>query len=306
MATFAERLQTRVPNWQRFFERAREDARNPAYDLLPVLGLDQRNAFSKTLAAFSPKTPGFKLNARQADLHDQLGRDGLTSLQAPLPADVLADMLAWFKSIPVHDPYRAHLGTFVWDRPPTEETNIGYYSWEEVLRAPHMIALMNNPDILAVAEAYLGCKPVIDNIGAAWGYPGRDTAKGVQRFHRDYDCSRCFKAFYYLTDIDTTSGPHKYVKGSHQDRRLESGKAQTDDAIIEAFGAEAIETITAPAGSWFLEDVYGFHKGQLPVDRPRLLLAIEYNLYPSPLSPKAPLMAREPLYDPYINKLFLK
>jgi hypothetical protein len=306
MSSFAERLKTRVPNWQRFLQRAREDARNPAYDLLPVLALDQRNAFSKTLATFSPKTPGFKLTEHQSDLHDQLRRDGLTSLQTPLPPDVLDDMLGYFKSTPCHDPYRAHLGPFTWDKPNSDETNIGYYTWEEVLRAPHMVALMNNPNILAVAEAYLGCKPVIDNIGAAWGYPGRETAKGIQRFHRDYDCARCFKAFYYLTDIDVTSGPHKYVKGSHQDRRLESGKAQTDDAIIEAFGAEAIETITAPAGSWFLEDVYGFHKGQLPLDRPRLLLAIEYNLYPSPLSPKAPLMAREPQYDPYINKLFLK
>lgn len=306
MATFAERLKTRVPSWQRFFERAREDARNPAYDLLPVLGLDQRNFFSKTLAAFSPKTPGFKLTQTQTVLHDQLRQNGLTALQPALPARVLGDMLAHFKSIPCHDPYRAHLGPFPWNKPNSEETNIGYYTWEEVLRAPHMVALMNSPDILTVAEAYLGCKPVIDNIGAAWAYPGRNTAKGVQRFHRDYDCSRCFKAFYYLTDINLTSGPHRYVKGSHQDRRLESGKAQTDDAIIEAFGAEAIETITAPAGSWFLEDVYGFHKGQLPVDRPRLLLAIEYNLYPSPLSPKAPLMAREPQYDPYINKLFLK
>ena len=306
MVSFAERLKTPVPNWQRFFQRAREDARNPAYDLLPVLGLDQRNGFSRTLAAFSHKTPSFKLTDAQATLHEQLRRDGLTDLQPPLPANVLSDLVSYFKATPCHDPYRPQLGLFDWDQPPSDEINIGYYTWEEVLRAPHMLDLMNDPDILAVAEAYLGCKPVIDNIGAAWGYPGRETAKGVQRFHRDFDCSRCFKAFYYLTDIDAASGPHKYVKGSHQDRRLESGKAQTDDAIIETFGAEAIETITAPAGSWFLEDVYGFHKGQLPVDRPRLLLGIEYNLYPSPLSPKTPLMTREPQYDPYINKLFLK
>jgi hypothetical protein len=306
MASFAERLKTRVPSWQRFFERAREDARNPAYDLLPVLGLDQRNAFSKTLAAFSPKTTGFRLSNEQVALYDQLRRNGLTDVQHPLPAGVLGDLVDYFKAVPCHDPYRPHLGTFPWDKPPSDEINIGYYTWAEVLNAPHMTALMNDPDILAVAEAYLGCKPVIDNIGVVWGYPGRHTAKGVQRFHRDYDCSRCFKAFYYLTEVDEMSGPHKYVKGSHQDRRLESGKAQTDEAIAEAFGAGAIETITGPAGSWFLEDVYGFHKGQLPVDRPRLLLAIEYNLYPSPLSPKAPLLDREPQYDPYINKLFLK
>ncbi|HTN39738.1 MAG TPA: phytanoyl-CoA dioxygenase [Asticcacaulis sp.] len=306
MVSLAERLKTRVPNWQRFFERVREDGRNAAYDLLPVLGLDQRNAFSKTLAAFSPKTPGFKLTAAQTALHDQLRRDGLTGLQPPLPAGVLSDLVSYFKATPCHDPYRPHLGLFDWDQPPSDDINIGYYTWEEVLRAPHMLDLMNQPDILAVAESYIGCKPVIDNIGATWSYPGRETAKGVQRFHRDFDCARGFKAFYYLTDVDEESGPHTFVRGSHRDRRLESGKAQTDHAIIDTFGADAIARITAPAGTWFLEDVYGFHKGQLPADRPRLLLAIEYNLYPSPLSPKQPLLVREPQYDPYVNKLFLK
>ena len=77
---FSDRLKTRVPSWQRFFERARADARNPAYDLLPVLNLDQRNRFSQTLATFSPKTPDFRLTPLQSELHDALRRDGLTSL----------------------------------------------------------------------------------------------------------------------------------------------------------------------------------------------------------------------------------
>lgn len=302
--SFSERLKTRVPSFGRFVQRAREDLRNPVYDLLPLLTLDQRNSFSKTLAAVSPKTPDFRLTQQQADLHEALRGNGRTPVQPPIPATVLNDLVAYFKSEPCHDPYRPHLGTFAWNQPPSDEINIGYYSWEQTLNAPHMLELMNAPDVLAVAEAYLGCKPVIDNIGAVWGYPGRNVAKGVQRFHRDYDCARCFKAFYYLTDVDAASGPHQFVRGSHQDRRLESGKAQTDDAIVDTFGADAIDTMTASAGSWFLEDVYGFHKGQLPQDKPRLLLAIQYNLYPSPFAPRDYRIARDPRFDPYMNKLF--
>lgn len=301
-----ERLKTRVPSFQRFIERARADARNPAYDLLPLLNLGQRDAFTKTLAAFSPKTTDLTLSQAARDMVTQLRTDGVTAYQPPLSAPVLNGLLDYFKATPCHDPWRGHLGTFPWDQPASEETNIGYYHWEEVLNAPGMVALMNAPDVLAVAEAYLGCKPTIDNIGCAWSYPGRDTAKGVQRFHRDYDCARSFKAFYYLTDIDMESGPHCYVRGSHRDRRLETGKAQTDAAIVETFGAVDVLTLAAPAGTWFLEDVYGFHKGLLPTAKPRLLLSVEYNLYPSPLSPKAPLVDRAPHYDPYINRLFLK
>jgi len=306
MVAFAERLKTRVPNLKRFIDRARSDHRNIAYDLLPVLSLDHRDRISSALAVFQPKTPDFESSMKAVALNAQLATDGLTSLQGPLPAEILGDMTAWFKGIACHDPYRPHLGRFMWDAVPSDETNIGYYRWEEVIRAPHLLDLINSPDILQAAELYLGCKPVIDNIGAAWSFPGRGTAKGVQRFHRDFDCARCFKLFIYLTDMDEESGPHVYVRGSHRSNILDSGKAQTIAGVADSFGEEAIQTITAPAGSWFLEDVYGFHKGLLPISKPRLLVGIEYNLYPSPLSPKEPLLPRPPQYDPYINRLFLK
>jgi len=305
MTAFAERLKTRVPNLKRFVDRARSDRRTIAYDLLPVLGLDHRDRISSALAAFQPKTPDFQPSMKAVALNAQLAIDGVTSLQGPLPEDVQGDMLSWFKATPCHDPYRPHLGRFTWDKVPSEETNIGYYTWDEVIRAPHLLDIANSPDILQTAELYLGCKPVIDNIGAAWSFPGRETAKGVQRFHRDFDCARCFKLFIYLTDMDEESGPHVYVRGSHRSNILDSGKAQTDAQITDSFGADAIHTITAPAGSWFLEDVYGFHKGLLPISKPRLLVAIEYNLYPSPLSPKKPLLPADNRYDPYINRLFL-
>ena len=305
MTALAERLKTRVPNLKRFVDRARSDSRTIAYDLLPVLGLDHRDRISSALAVFQPKTPDFQPSVKAVMLNAQLATDGVTGQQGPLPANVLTDMAAWFKGLPCHDPFRPHLGRFAWDKVPSDETNIGYYTWDEVIRAPHLLEIANHPDILQAAELYLGCKPVIDNIGAAWSFPGRNTAKGVQRFHRDFDCARCFKLFIYLTDMDEQSGPHVYVRGSHRSPILDSGKAQTDAQIAESFGEDAIMAITAPAGSWFLEDVYGFHKGLLPISKPRLLVAIEYNLYPSPLSPKKPILPADDRYDPYINRLFL-
>lgn len=306
MAAFAERLKTRVPSLKRFVERARADGRNVAYDLLPVLGLNHRDRISRALAAFQPKTANFQPSLRALSLHQALAGAGVTAMQGPLSDPVLGEMTAYFKTTLCHDPYRPHLGAFAWDAPPSDEVNIGYFTWEEVITAPHMLALANHPDVLAAAELYLGCKPVIDNIGAAWSFPGRETAKGVQRFHRDFDCARCFKLFIYLSDVDEASGPHVYVRGSHRQSLLESGKAQSDAQIAETFGEAAITRLTAPAGSWFLEDVYGFHKGVVPVSQPRLLVAIEYNLYPSPLSPKAPILDRDDRYDPYINRLFMR
>ncbi len=306
MPKFAERLKTRIPSWQRFVERARDDGRNVAYDLLPVFGLAERDRFSETYAAFQPRTPGFKPSDKARGLNDALRHQGVTAMQGPLPDDVLGDMLGYFQTTLCHDPYRPHLGRFKWDEPPSDEVNLGYFTWEEVIRAPHMMALINSPDILQAAELFFGCKPTVDNIGASWSYPGRDTAKGAQRFHRDFDCSRSFKLFIYLTDIDDDAGPHVYVRGSSRKAVLESARAQTDAVIEETFGADAIFPIRAPAGSWFLEDVYGFHKGALPKTKPRLLVGIEYNLYPSPLAPKQPVLDHDARFDPFINRVFMR
>ncbi len=302
MPGFAERLKTRVPDWRRFMARAREDHRAIAYDLLPALDFGQRQGVARTVAAFRPKTPYFAPSATARDLGLALRSDGVTPIQPPVPH---AEMLDYFQATPCHDPYRPHLGTFAWDQVPSDEVNIGYFTSEEVIRAPGLLEMANHPDILAAAELYFGCKPVIDNIGAMWSFPGRDTAKGVQRFHRDYDCAASFKLFLYLTDVDEEAGPHVYVKGSHRRAELTTGRAQTDADIVETFGANAVTRLTAPAGSWFLEDVYGFHKGLLPKSKPRLMVAIEYNLYPSPLAPKAPVLARDDRFDPYINRVFM-
>jgi len=302
MPTFAERLKTRVPDWRRFVARAREDHRAIAYDLLPVLGLKERQGVAKTLAAFRPKTANFSPSDKARELALDLRTSGQTAMQGPIPA---ADLLRYFQATLCHDPYRPHLGRFTWDQPPSDEVNLGYFTAEEVIRAPGLLELANHPDILGAAELYFGCKPVIDNIGASWSYPGRDTAKGAQRFHRDFDCAASFKLFLYLTDVDERGGPHVYVKGSHRSGRLESARAQSDGDIIAAFGAEAVTPVMAPAGTWFLEDVYGFHKGLIPKSQPRLLVAIEYNLYPSPLAPRAPLLARDERFDPYVNRVFM-
>lgn len=302
-AKFQERLKTRVPDWRRFLARAREDRRAVAYDLLPVLGLKERLGLARAVAAFRPRTANFRPSDKARELALDLHASGLTAMQGPLPTN---DLLAYFQTTLCHDPYRPHLGRFQWDQPPSDEVNIGYFSWEEVIRAPGLLELANHPDVLAAAELYFGCKPVIDNIGASWSYPGRDIAKGGQRFHRDYDCAASFKLFLYVTEVDAGSGPHVYVKGSHRSSLIESGRAQADADIVAAFGAEAVTPIMAPAGSWFLEDVYGFHKGLLPKTRPRLLVAVEYNLYPSPLAPKAPILPRDDKFDPYINRVFMK
>jgi len=166
-----------------------------------------------------------------------------------LPDGWVDRMRDYFQTETCVDPYRSHLGRFRWDAVPSPETNMGYFSVEQILRAPHALDLFNDPSVLETAELYLGCKPMLDNIGAWWSYGDRPVAKGTQRYHRDFDSIRGFKLFLYLTDVDETSGPHVFMKGSHASPRLDTGKAQSDAAVRAAFGAANEIQVVGPA-SW--------------------------------------------------------
>lgn len=184
---------------------------------------------------------------------------------------------------------------------------MGYFSAADIVAAPHLMTLFNNPVVLEVAELYLGCKPLLDNLGAWWSYGDRPAAKGTQRYHRDLNSLRGFKLFIYLTDVDEASGPHVFMRGSHRSAQLDTGKAMPDHAIHDAFGAQNEVCMTGPAGTWFLADTFGWHKGALPRTGRRLLIAAQYNINRTPHLPRHPVAnAADPAFDRFVNRLLLE
>lgn len=68
-------------------------------------------------------------------------------------------------------------------------------------------------------------------------------------------------------------------------------------------------TLTGSKGSSFIEDTYGIHKGQLPLEGKRLLLQIQYSYLPLHVEKYLPQKIDnqdEYLFDNYINRLIIK
>lgn len=62
------------------------------------------------------------------------------------------------------------------------------YSAESVIRAPGLIDAMNDPRLLHLIEAYLGCVPTLYSVNAWWSFvAARPEMTNVQYFHRDTD-----------------------------------------------------------------------------------------------------------------------
>ena len=134
-------------------------------------------------------------------------------------------------------------------------------------------------------------------------------AQQAENFHRDVDDVRFLKFFAYLTDVDETSGPHVYIVGSHRENRLTRICRYTDAEIAEAFGTENQHRFTGPAGTAFLENTFGLHRGVPVQTAPRLMMQAVYSLGVAPYGPRRPVarIGHDGVpadLDPYINRIY--
>lgn len=285
-----------------------QDGRYARYDLLPLLSTPKaRDWVADVMTRFCPRSACLTEQAVGEVWSDTIRREGITESLPPWPSDWIAEMRGYFEHVTAYDPYRPHLGRFRFDAVPSDEINMGYFDPSQILAAPYVWRdIFNDPRVLAAAENYLGCKPVLDNIGAWWSFGNRPAAKGTQKWHRDFDSVRGIKLFVYLSDVEPDQGPHVFLRRTHRDPRLDTGLAQDETLLYETFGRSMEDVKVGPRGTWFLADTFGFHRGALPIHGNRLLLSAQYSINVSPHMPRHQVWPPLPDgLDPYINQLFL-
>ncbi len=235
----------------------------------------------------------------------QLRTEGLVSLARLLTDDQVAELRAYFEKRPClngHTPDQS-------DRIPrligkgAEAFHYGCYTRHEAVAAPHLLELANRPEILAIAERYLGCVPTLYSLHAWWSFSGHGTAEYAQRYHRDFDDFRFCTLFLYLTDVGPRNGAHSFIRRSHRPEaseqilQMRAGRVRIGDRaatlpdLYSAFHSEQhdsmyeavfdgfVETITGPAGFGFVADTSGLHKGLPLTEGRRLICSARYGLY---------------------------
>ena len=108
-----------------------------------------------------------------------------------------------------------------------------------------------DPMWLFLARAYLGHSAQLDAILGWWSVPGEEKnySDNAQLFHSDRVRLSFVKFFTWLTDVESESGPHVLVPGSHRSRpkQLRADRRFTDEEVI-AQGLKPHE-ITGKAGT---------------------------------------------------------
>ena len=272
-----------------------------------------RNFFSKLESRLFYKNKENN-NSTYADKLDirNIKEDGF--IENPLKIDELQikEMFEFLKTKPMHDPESNQGGYFYLDNMP-EDIKRGFYRCEDVVCAPNVLTIANDPAILSMASEYFNATPSIDYIGSWWSFPSNNLAL-TQSYHRDIDTLNSLKFFIYLTDVDQNSGPFVYIKGSHDSTyKTKKDKMHGDEEIHNLYGKEEIKDIVGKKGHNFIADTYGFHKGLAPKENNRLVLQIIYTLKRTPFGPKKPFIdfsdaknLSKFLLSPYTNRHIIR
>ena len=267
-----------------------------------------RDAMARALAELAP--PGPAAPPAEPALLQALRRDGLCKVPQGLSAAQCAEALRYFEGAPCFAGHVPAASDGV-ARTPAETARLstyGSYRLEQSLAAPHLVELALHPAILGLAAAYLGCLPLLYSINTFWTFPG-EAAGMTHGFHRDEDDYRFLAVFLYLTDVEPGEGELYFIEGTHnvqtvgirlrprwlkrvlpfqkpdvasdaeEFRRLNNGNGYGHDAFYERRFPGYIRRVAGPAGTAFMADTFGLHRGTPPRSRARLVSWFRYGLY---------------------------
>lgn len=140
--------------------------------------------------------------------------------------------------------------------------------------------LATDLSLLAVAQGYLGAKPIQDLTAMWWSttYSKEASQEAAQLYHFDMDRFKFIKFFFYLTDVTTTTGPHCYIKGTHthMPEKLWKDGRILDREIKQEIKTEDWVEIIGSKGSIIAVDTRGLHKGKPLLEGERLILQFEF------------------------------
>lgn len=156
----------------------------------------------------------------------------------------------------------------------------------KVSDCPAIDRLINDPALLELATKFLRAKPVCIGTDLLWSFPNSKTLEQqlnmAQVFHYDLDDYRSIKLFFYLTDVDASSGAHVCIRGSHRGKTIlhqllgQRCASIPDERLVQTYGVDNVISLCGKAGFGFVEDPCCFHKGAPPATKERLLLQIQY------------------------------
>ena len=225
-------------------------------------------------------------NVNTVDVVTSLKKQGLyTGIK--LPDSILQEILEFAYSTPCYGNLDTQLG-FLYSEKERISKDITLFTaqyFNTSLLCPAIKKLACDPKLLEITALYFQTEPVFTGSRLWWNFVVNDeqpydSNKTITFFHYDLDDYACLRFFFYLTDVDSNSGAHVCVRGSHLKKKLSyvlmPVKRRSDEDITAYYGSNTLISISGNQGFGFAEDTFCFHKATRPLNRDRLMLQIQF------------------------------
>ncbi|MFB9912785.1 hypothetical protein [Rhizobium paknamense] len=283
-----KRMAVRIPT---YLADVRE---NPAWLPMFVLARTMPGRRLHWMLARKPKTmvagDDTMFDATVGNAVSALKSDGIfTGLQ--LPEAIHREIHAFALKTPCFGNFNRRLEFLAGEQAEAEKrfgrSLLSGHLFERILECEAALKIQRDPLLIAIARQYLGAQARLITTRVWWSFPTEATEAdrrlaSLDKFHFDLDDWRMLKFFFNINEVDEGTGPHVFVKGSHQRRMLKHQYTllvgHPADEVLDYYGPDRAVTLTGPAGSGFVEDPFGFHMGTVPTKKPRLMMEIGFGV----------------------------
>ena len=300
----------------RGMKRSVEDRRWFLYYLQREITLDAkyRDPVASLISHILPRASSPNASEEAQRIAAGLKDDGMAFAGPIVTRRELDDIMEYLSTKNCYDPRHPEMPGFSDPKDVHSTCFHAYYCDDDVVAAPHLMKIANHPVLIEALELLFGCKPTITSALIWWLFSSYDYSDSereqflwnTNNMHRDIDDWLQIKLFIYLTDVNDTTAPHLFIKGSHKGG-VSHGKKVISIEAAEHNCSDKIEKVVGAAGLAWLENPFGFHVARRAEQGNRLMAAISYSLLPLPFT-IGRRVHDDPdptLYDPYINRLWL-
>lgn len=284
-----QRMAARIPTYLTDFRE------NPAW--LPMFVLARTMPFRKAhwlmsrAVPQSPQTaPSMFGNLKPAAIADALWRTGIF-VGLSLPEDIQQELFRFGCETACFGNFERRLEFFAGEHAAAERrfgrAILSGHHFERVMQCDAALAIQRDPLLIDIARHYLGGEAKLITMRTWWSFPTTsaseaDLSRASFKYHFDLDDWRMLKFFFYLSDVDENSGPHVYVRGSHNRRRVKHQLTllvgHPAEEVLEFYGSENVIELIGKAGTGFVEDPFGFHMGTPAKTTPRLMMEVGFGV----------------------------
>jgi hypothetical protein len=209
-----------------------------------------------------------------------LYEDGFHRFDTLLSEEACQDIMNFALTTPCKPRVASFANEIVYDRN-NFVANIYDFSPQSLLENASIQRIITDESILSVARQFLGPAVRLQNVSMWWSNSkfanvSKDTA--AQMYHVDMDTIKWLNFFFYLVDVDSTNGPHVYIRRSHRQapRSVYRDYRISDEEIAQTFRPEDIIELTGKKGTILAVDTLGLHKGKALEQGERLMLTVRF------------------------------